>query len=413
MSTLPLLARQPIFNQKLEVIGYELLNRNPSFDLSSTAGQDSATGDVLLNAFTELPISEVVGKHYAFINFSKRLLKEPLAFPRQQLVIEVLEGQKIDSAMLHSLKVLREQGYIIALDDFTLTDETECLLAYADIVKLDVIALSPEKLKYHVDELSVYGIELLAEKIETYEVFEHCKNLGFHYFQGYFLSRPEIIHGKKLTENRQSLLQLLSVLHDPNAPVDKIELLIASDALLSFKLLRLINSAAMSLEREVDSLRQAILLLGINRLRTWINLLALSNLGGKPQELSILALTRARTCELLGNRVANKTEREAVHADGFFTVGLLSTLDAFLDMSSIEIVENLAIRQSLKEALLGKDNIEGTILKLVKSHEQGEWSLIDWPAVNQLSLTPEMVTEDYIAAISWVNEIMDGVSKHL
>src|SRR5690606_25225317 len=114
--------------------------------------------------FTELPINEVVGKHYAFINFSKRLLKEPLAFPRQQLVIEVLEGQKIDSAMLHSLKVLREQGYIIALDDFTLTDETECLLAYADIVKLDVIALSPEKLKYHVDELSVYGIELLAEK---------------------------------------------------------------------------------------------------------------------------------------------------------------------------------------------------------------------------------------------------------
>lgn len=413
MSCVPLLARQPIFNQKLEVIGYELLNRNPTFDLSSASGQDAATSEVLLNAFTELPMQEVVGRNYAFINFSKRLLKEPLAFPQQQLVIEVLEGQKIDSSMLHSLKVLRQQGYIIALDDFVLNEETECLIAYADIIKLDVLALSNDELKHHVDELSQYGIELLAEKIESYEMFEHCKALGFHYFQGYFLSRPEVVHGKKLSENRQALLQLLSVLHDPNAPVDKIELLIASDAILSYKLLKLINSAAMSLEREVDSLRQAILLLGINRLRTWINLLALTNLGGKPQELSIMALTRARTCELLGARIAQNSKLDKIRVDGFFTVGLLSTLDAFLDMHKNEIVDSLAIQPSLKDALLGADNPEGTILKLVKCHEYGDWSNIDWKSLEKFALTPTIVTEDYIQAIRWVNEIMESVSKHL
>lgn len=413
MSCVPLLARQPIFNQKLEVIGYELLNRNPTFDLSSASGQDAATSEVLLNAFTELPMQEVVGRNYAFINFSKRLLKEPLAFPQQQLVIEVLEGQKIDSSMLHSLKVLRQQGYIIALDDFVLNKETECLIAYADIIKLDVLALSNDELKHHVDELSQYGIELLAEKIESYEMFEHCKALGFHYFQGYFLSRPEVVHGKKLSENRQALLQLLSVLHDPNAPVDKIELLIASDAILSYKLLKLINSAAMSLEREVDSLRQAILLLGINRLRTWINLLALTNLGGKPQELSIMALTRARTCELLGARIAQNSKLDKIRVDGFFTVGLLSTLDAFLDMHKNEIVDSLAIQPSLKDALLGADNPEGTILKLVKCHEYGDWSNIDWKSLEKFALTPTIVTEDYIQAIRWVNEIMESVSKHL
>lgn len=413
MSCVPLLARQPIFNQKLEVIGYELLNRNPTFDLSSASGQDAATSEVLLNAFTELPMQEVVGRNYAFINFSKRLLKEPLAFPQQQLVIEVLEGQKIDSSMLHSLKVLRQQGYIIALDDFVLNKETECLIAYADIIKLDVLALSNDELKHHVDELSQYGIELLAEKIESYEMFEHCKALGFHYFQGYFLSRPEVVHGKKLSENRQALLQLLSVLHDPNAPVDKIELLIASDAILSYKLLKLINSAAISLEREVDSLRQAILLLGINRLRTWINLLALTNLGGKPQELSIMALTRARTCELLGARIAQNSKLDKIRVDGFFTVGLLSTLDAFLDMHKNEIVDSLAIQPSLKDALLGADNPEGTILKLVKCHEYGDWSNIDWKSLEKFALTPTIVTEDYIQAIRWVNEIMESVSKHL
>lgn len=413
MSCVPLLARQPIFNQKLEVIGYELLNRNPTFDLSSASGQDAATSEVLLNAFTELPMQEVVGRNYAFINFSKRLLKEPLAFPQQQLVIEVLEGQKIDSSMLHSLKVLRQQGYIIALDDFVLNEETECLIAYADIIKLDVLALSNDELKHHVDELSQYGIELLAEKIESYEMFEHCKALGFHYFQGYFLSRPEVVHGKKLSENRQALLQLLSILHDPNAPVDKIELLIASDTILSYKLLKLINSAAISLEREVDSLRQAILLLGINRLRTWINLLALTNLGGKPQELSIMALTRARTCELLGARIAQNSKLDKIRVDGFFTVGLLSTLDAFLDMHKNEIVDSLAIQPSLKDALLGADNPEGTILKLVKCHEYGDWSNIDWKSLEKFALTPTIVTEDYIQAIRWVNEIMESVSKHL
>lgn len=412
MATIPLLARQPIFNQKLEVIGYELLCRNPSFDLNSEAGQDGATSDVLLNAFNELGIKEVVGKHYAFINFSKRLLSSPPPFSRQQLVIEVLENQKIDAKMLHSLKQLREQGYIIALDDYVLTPETECLIAYADIVKLDVLALTPSQIRQHLAELSPYGIQFLAEKIESRAIFEFCRSLGFHYFQGYFLSRPEIIPGKKLTENRQALLQLLSILHDPNAPVDRIESMIASDTLLSFKLLRLVNSVAIGLDREIESLRQAILLLGINKLRNWINLLALSNLAGKPHELNTLALTRARLCELLGMRIAARPDKDRARVDGFFTVGLLSTLDAFLDISLDELLDNLAISQTLKDAMRGVDNLEGQVLKLVKAHERGEWDKVNWAQLGELKLTPSIVTQDYVSAIRWVNNIMQSVARY-
>lgn len=412
MAIIPLLARQPIFNQKLEVIGYELLCRNASFDLTSAKDQDAASSDVLINAFTELSINEVVGKKLAFVNFTKHLISSPPPFPRQQLVVEVLENQKIDSGMLHSLKKLRENGYVIALDDFVLSEETECLIAYADIIKLDVLALTPAQIRYHIDELSIYGIQLLAEKIETLSMFEYCKKVGFTLFQGYFLAKPETLHGKKMTENKQSVLQLLSALHDPNVPIDKIERMIASDTLLSFKLLRLINSASISLEREVESLRQAILLLGLQKLRNWVNLLALSNLGGKPHELSITALTRARFCELLGERISGTSHTHNSHIEGFFTVGLLSTLDAFLDVPIEEVLTHLSLRPPLKEAILGSDNPEGMVLKLVQAHERGEWNKIDWTKLTELNITPETFSLDYVEAIRWVNETMEGLLIH-
>ena len=147
-------------------------------------------------------------------------------------------------------------------------------------------------------------------------MFEQCKALGFDLFQGYFLAKPRVITGRKISENKQSVLQLLSALHDMDVPIEKVERMIARDTLLSFKLLRLINSAAFGLSRDVGSLRQAIMLLGFNKLRNWVNLLALSNLSGKPHELSVAALTRARMCELIASKM-NQRNR----VDSYFTVG--------------------------------------------------------------------------------------------
>src|SRR5690606_34890023 len=280
----PLLARQPIFNRKMQVVAYELLCRNYDIDFTSPEGGDTASSQVLLHTFTDLSIQSVVGKHQAFINFTRTLLLAPPPFHQDQLVIEVLEGQKVDAQMLHSLKLLREQGYTIALDDFELTTETEGLIPYADIIKLDVLQLSPEKLLNHIAYLKPLGITLLAEKVETYEMLEFCKEAGFDLFQGYFLARPKIIKGRKITENKQAVLQLLSILHDPEVSLDKVERLISHDPMLSYKLLRLVNSAAYALPRTIESLRQAITLLGLNIIKNWINLLAMANLGDKPLE---------------------------------------------------------------------------------------------------------------------------------
>lgn len=404
MTEIPLLARQPIFNGKMQVVAYELLCRNSDLKFIATTDGDAASSQVLLNAFTELSIEEVVGTHKAFVNFTRALLHSPPPFNRQKLVIEVLEGQQVDASMLHALKQLREQGYTIALDDFELSDETADLVAYADIIKLDVLALSSEKLKQHIDYLKPFGVTLIAEKVETYEMFEHCKMLGFDLFQGYFLAKPRVISGRKISENKQSVLQLLSALHDPNAPIDKIERMIARDTLLSFKLLRLVNSAAFGLSRDVESLRQAIMLLGLNKLRNWVNLLALSNLSGKPHELSITALTRARMCEIISAQM-----NQPARPDAYFTVGLLSTLDAFLDAPLEDLLKNLSLSEALNQAMLTHAGPEGLVLQIVQSHEQGQWEKIDWEYLASLGITPDKLAEIYMEALRWVAETMNSL----
>ncbi|MFC3115463.1 EAL and HDOD domain-containing protein [Cellvibrio fontiphilus] len=401
----PLLARQPIFDGNMKVVAYELLCRNSDLKFISTSDGDAASSQVLLNAFTELSIDEVVGSHKAYVNFTRALLTSPPPFGKQKLVIEVLEGQTIDAAMLFSLQQLREQGYTIALDDFELSSDTEGLVPYADIVKLDVLALSPEKLSEHVRHLKSFGLTLIAEKVETYEMFEKCKAMGFDLFQGYFLAKPRVISGRKISENKQSVLQLLSALHDPDIPLDQVERMIARDTLLSFKLLRLVNSAAFGLSRHVDSLRQAIMLLGLTKLRNWVNLLALSNLSGKPHELSITALTRARMCELIASKIYQRSR-----PDSYFTVGLLSTLDAFLDTPLEELLRNLSLSEALNQAMLSHTGPEGQVLEIVQLHEQGHWQDIDWEYLTKLGINPEDLADIYIDALRWVAETMQTLS---
>ena len=400
----PLLARQPIFNRKMQVVAYELLCRNYDIDFTSPEGGDTASSQVLLHTFTDLSIQSVVGKHQAFINFTRTLLLAPPPFNQDQLVIEVLEGQKVDAQMLHSLKRLREKGYTIALDDFELTEETRGLIPYADIIKLDVLQLSTEQILEHIEYLKPFGITLVAEKVETYEMLEFCKASGFDLFQGYFLARPKIIKGRKITENKQAVLQLLSVLHDPDVHLDEVERLIAHDPLLSYKLLRLVNSAAFALPRNIESLRQAIMLLGLDIIKNWINLLAMANMGDKPLELSIAALTRARMCAAIATAMNGRPR-----SDSFFTVGLLSTLDAFMDAPLEVLLESLSLNENLNDALLQHSGNEGRVLEIVEHYEKANWEKIDWEYLSANNITPDALTHIYLEAISWVSNTMENL----
>lgn len=398
-----LLARQPIFDRNMEIYAYELLYRSPhSANTGSSDGGfdgDTASSQVLLNAFTELSIEEVVGEHKAFINFTGALLNSQLPFNNKQLVIEVLEDQKIEPQLIQNLKRLRSEGYTIALDDFELTPETSVLVPYADIIKLDILALSESRLEAHVHHLKKHA-QLLAEKIETHEQLEHCKSLGFELFQGYFLSRPNLVMGGKVCENRQAVVSLLAQLNNPTATLAEIETLISRDPLLSYKLLRLMNSGAFHFVQVIESLRQAITLLGLDQIKGWANLMALAQLEDKPKELITIALTRARLCQTIGEKIAGKAQSES-----FFTAGLLSTVDAFLDKTLPEILDSILLSDELKTALLEHKGLVGEILDSVIHYEHGEWNTIDWPLLQSHNITEQIFSEEYKNALQWVEDI--------
>ncbi|MBI5041049.1 MAG: HDOD domain-containing protein [Gammaproteobacteria bacterium] len=302
------IGRQPIFDRDLNVFAYELLFRSGTQNHAGEFDGDQATSQVIVNAFIEIGLDQIVGTHRAFINLTRSFVTSstPLPFPKDRVVLEVLEDIRPDAEVIASVRSLAEQGYTVALDDFVFNDDLKPLVELAQIVKIDLMALSREQLDEHVRLLRGYNVKLLAEKIETQEEFEHCKELGFEYFQGYFLSKPNIVQSQQLPPNRLAVLQLLSKLQDPESDAGEVEKLVSQDVALSYKLLRYINSAFFALPKKIDSIRQAVVYLGTSAIKTWITLLVVAGLGNKPTELVIQAMQRAKMCELLAQTAKRK-----------------------------------------------------------------------------------------------------------
>ena len=397
MNQSSLIARQPICSQSLKVVGFELLYRmNAGENAAYITNEDAATIDVLLAAYNNLSINDVVGDQLAFVNFSGNLLQQKLPpIPPKQLVIELLEDQKITPDLIKSLKQLRRKGYKIALDDFCLNEETITLIDCADIIKLDVLASPPSSWESYIPKLSDRGITMLAEKVETYDVYEECCELGFKLFQGYFFSKPKIISGKKMSSNEMSVLKLVNKLNSSEVNYDEVIQLIAADVDLSYNLLRTVNSGMYGLSTKIDSVRQAAVILGLDHLRNWINFLALSSLDNKPQVLLDTAMTRARMCELIGQQIT-KTD----NPEGFFTAGLFSMIDAFFDVPMRELLKKLSFKEELNRALLRHEGILGNVLKAVIAHQQGNMSNDN--GLSGYRIGGQEMTEIYLESIQWV-----------
>ncbi len=325
MTTSVLLARQAIYDTNLRVYAYELLFRAHDTGKGGFSDGDQATSTVLLNAFTALPIAELLEGKPAFVNFTRNLLDNPPPIDPSRLVVEILEDIDIDAGTIAAIRELKRQGYTIALDDYVFAEHHGELLEMADLIKIDVLALGLDQVRTLLGQLRGSKAILLAEKIETQEMFETCNQMGFKLFQGYFLARPQIVKGRSLRSDQRTVLQLISTMRKPEVEFREIEKVIQTDAVLVLKLLRLINSAMFQQQREVTSLRQALTMLGITKIRSWTQLLALSNMDNKPAALFTTTMVRARFGQLL----AEQTRRRELPGETQFTIGLLSTLDAF------------------------------------------------------------------------------------
>jgi EAL and modified HD-GYP domain-containing signal transduction protein len=391
-----IVARQPIFDWDLNVCAYELLFRSTATALASNLesfSADLATTRVINYAFLEIGMDRVLGDQVGFVNLTRNFLlnDDPLPFAKERVVLEVLEDIEPDDEVIAAIKQLVAQGYTIALDDFIFKEALKPLIECAEIIKVDILQLDDQQLAEHARILKQFPVKLLAEKVETNEQFQRCRDLGFDMFQGYFFSRPTIIEDASVPDNHVKLLQIIEKLQDPDVEFSEIESLICQDPGLTYKLTRLLNSASVGLHRKIDSVKQALVFLGLRAIKTWTTLIALNEIQAVPPELMTNSLVRAKMCEGIAPKYGFTPELG-------FILGLFSNLDAMLKRPMEKIIKNIPLDGQLKLALESRGGRLGNMLDDVINYKTGHWD-----QVNSDCATLDDFAECYISATEWTH----------
>ena len=392
-------ARQPILDRSQKVFGYELLFRNGLEDYfhadSEFASRSTLDSSLLIG------LNTLCDGRRAFVNCTREvLLKDMITLlPPTQAVVEILETVEPDERVIAACRRLKQAGYRIALDDFAPNDPRAALCEFADMLKIDIRATTPEQ---RATILGRYGTkcQMLAEKVETQQEFREAQDAGFGYFQGYFFCRPELMMARDVPANRVHYLRLLESVCHPELDMPELERLIKQEASVCYRLLRYLNSPLFGFSLQIKSIRHAMAILGERELRRWIRLVvAVGAAEQKCSELLLMALTRARFCELLSKHVGSQSD--------LFLMGLLSVMDAILEVSIETLLQQIPVDHETKAALLGQPGRLRPLYQLMLAQESGEWeqsSELAW----HLHLSAEEVSEQWWQAMQWAQQVTSG-----
>jgi EAL and modified HD-GYP domain-containing signal transduction protein len=394
-------ARQPIFDRQRRVSGYELLYRSGEGNHVGDGPTDAITSVNLERTLLGFGLESLVGDRDAWINASRHMLVHDhwALLPAAHTVIELLETVEPSSEVVAACRRLKSAGYRLALDDFVYAPAYEPLLAMSDFVKLDFRSGTASERARLAHDLKRREIQILAEKVETEAELAAAEELGFSLFQGYFFCRPQMMKTREMAPNRIGFLRLLREVHTPELDFEAIESLIEQDVSLALKLLRFLHSAAFGLGRDVSSIRQCLLTLGERHLRKWVSLVAVFGLAqGKPPELVVVALTRARFAEQLAP-LLGLGERST----DLFLTGLLSVVDALTDQTMEAALAPLGLAEDVSAALLQGREPLGDVLHLVLAWERGQWDEVErW--IRRYSLAEPEVARLYSDSVLWAED---------
>lgn len=403
-------ARQPVFYSDETVWGYELLFRSSEENFAIITDDTQATSSVIADGLA-MATEGMSGNSRILINFPEEMLLEETGFalPKENCIIEVLEGVKPSKATLRAVRKLKQAGYTVAVDDFFGQPQLKPFLDLADIIKIDILELEsdPARVKAVIDKIPLENKTLLAEKVEDNETFQALKGLGFTLFQGFFFSKPEIIPGKKLTSNEMTKLQLLSELSKPDFEAAKLAEILQSDPNLSYRLFRYINSVGFGLHNKVTSLKRAVDMMGMIQAKQWIRSALMSDINPAPKagELAYMSVHRAKFLET-ACLVSNAKE---CAPDTMFIAGLFSLLDAMLGIKLPDILDKLPLEDSVVQGLTSQGEIRD-MLALAKSYEMGHWGDV---AIRLKKLDMDASKADMLYAQSrnWTQKTL-GLSKN-
>jgi EAL and modified HD-GYP domain-containing signal transduction protein len=386
--------RHPIADARHVVVGYEL-RFGGSIDLGDPAMDAQATSALLVEAFGDIGLETLAGRHPAWVTIARNFLVEIGPPPvRPDRAVLQIKAYHAGPDLLQILQQLSRSGYTIALDEWNgeLTNNIEELMSLCSIVKVDVSAIPASELPGVLRTPKLQGAMLVATEVGDHAAFDRCKQLGFTYFQGEYFAQPRMFRHRGVATAGIGSLRRLSELTDGDVSFEDLERIIASDVGLSLKLLRYVNSAFFALPRTVSSVREALNMLGVRTVRRWATVMVISSIPDVPDELVALALRRAHMCEILAGS-ATAEERETL-----FTIGLFSVADALLDAPMADVLESLPFTEEIQAALLRREGPKGELLAAVAAYERGEFPTL--PATD----TSPSLAGAYRAALEWADE---------
>jgi c-di-GMP phosphodiesterase len=384
------LARQPIYDAKHRIHAYELLFRRADLEAAEVIDGNRATAQVFLNTLIDIGLDKLASRELLFINCTRDVLMLDPILPPDRCVLEVLEDIDIDDELLARMKDLRKAGYRFALDDFVYAEKFAPAIELSDYVKLDVLNLSREELRKHVQLLRRYRVSLIAEKIDSEAQMAYCMKLGFDLFQGYYLRRPDVLKSKRINTGRMAALRLIGECQKTEASLAAISSMISADVSMTYSLLRMANSAIFGWPSRIQTISEATSRLGTTCVLRWATLLALASDKNCPKGYLESALLRARMCESL------TSEQTQQSGETLFLVGLLSSLDCIIGIPMPELMEKVPLSDEVRAALLSRKGELGRILKAVMAYEAG-----DWPTVMTCGIKEDRLRQAYFTSLDY------------
>ncbi len=394
------LARQPIFDKNLKVFAYELLYRRNAEH--NQAGEildaDQASSRTMVAGLHNMGIERISGGKRAFVNFTERLLLTGMAslFSNQHLVVEILENVRATPEVIRACKKLKASGYTIALDDFEYQADMRPLIELADIVKIDFLNNTIPQIEQILDSIRPAKPILLCEKVETKEVFDQAVEMGFLLFQGYFFSKPTIMAEKKVDPLVTNYMELIREVNRREADFPQMTQIIRRDVGLSYRLLRLVNSAYFGMRYKIKDIQHALAVLGMREVRKWVSLLSMIGIGrDKPDELVRMSVIRGHFLETLVER------HRSGDPEQHFIIGLFSLIDVILDQPMEEVLGQLSLTPEVSRALLGEGPAR-SLIAVVAAFEKGDWESVS-QICREAGLPEAELAELYLESIAWSN----------
>jgi EAL and modified HD-GYP domain-containing signal transduction protein len=399
------LVRRPVFDSQRKVWGYELFRKDFS-GLEAPGGSGAPDGLLVdLTASGYLQMQQILerGKK-VMIPFSEAsiLQEAPYALPPVYAAVQVGIGVWESAEALESLKRLKSDGYLVAALGLPGGKGAESCARLADIICLETAGLEEKDLAARVKASRGGHALLMARDVADHDAFDRCQKLGFTLFSGDFFKQPQIVSGRGLTSHEVSRLNLLRQVEQDEADVDELAKMVQADPAISFRLLTYLNSSAFSFSRKVNSIQQAIKLLGWKNIRAWLRVVLLADMvqtSVPTQELLFVSVQRGKFLELIA-----KGHKLDLEPDSAFLLGLFSLLDAMLGMPMADVVDHLPLEDPLPDALLGKESVPYLgLLELARQFENPDWDELE-RLIGDLDLDLDKVAFAVFASANWVEK---------